>query len=178
MSFVIDYVQYTPLYDTFVSVSGQVSSPSNWQVTIPSTVTNSGTVYTVKTLNDAVFANLTNLKSIILPDTIINFGQYPFANCPSLISIVLGANTVSISRQFAEVCSSLQTINLPDSLTSIGISAFNGCGLTSIVLPNNPNLQILSTAFAGNKITSLTFPNYNQMISGSQIFVSCHLLTK
>ena len=64
MSFVIDYVQYTPWYDTFVGVSGTVSPPSNWHVIIPSSVTNSGTVYTVKTLFSAVFIHLTNLISI------------------------------------------------------------------------------------------------------------------
>jgi uncharacterized repeat protein (TIGR02543 family) len=53
-----------------------------------------------------------NIKSIILPETIKSIGQSAFRGCSNLTSIVV-----------------------PDSVETIGSSAFGGCPLQSIVLP-------------------------------------------
>ena len=50
MSFTVDYVTYTVLNSTQVSVTGYSSPPSNWNLVIPSTVTNASITYNVVTI--------------------------------------------------------------------------------------------------------------------------------
>jgi hypothetical protein len=178
-TFTFEYVRYGSINSELpeLIVETSVNPPSNWQLTIPSTFTRSGIVYTVVALAEGAFANLTNLISIVLPDTITNLGPAIFYFSTSLTSIVLGANTVSIQRQFAQLCSSLRNINLPDTIELIDRNAFEGTGLTSIVLPNNPNLQIREKAFAGTPITNVIFPNYSVLLNGRWIFLGCTFLT-
>ena len=87
---------------------------TNGNITIPSTVYNNSTAYTVTSIGDGVFLECTGLTKVTIPDGIINIGKRSFMNC-----------------------SNLKSINIPSSVESIGASAFFGCfGLTKVIVPD------------------------------------------
>lgn len=63
--------------------------------------------------------NVTQIKEIVIPSSLINIGEYAFEYCTSLTQIVI-----------------------PDSITNIGQYAFASTSLTSIILPNK--IKIIS----------------------------------
>lgn len=78
-----------------------------------------------------------NLKSIILPQSITNIEKSAFAGCRNLYDIYFSDNLTSIGDAAFMNCERLYTIKLPDKLISIGQSAFEGCTmLKEIELPN------------------------------------------
>ncbi len=69
-------------------------------------------------IRKGVFSGCTNLKSIVIPDSVTTIGEEAFKGC-----------------------SGLQSIALPDSVTTIGEEAFDGCtNLKSIVIPSRVKL--------------------------------------
>lgn len=102
----------------------------------------------------------TNLRSIILPKSIINIEDQAFRGCKNLSQITLSANLTSIGNEAFSGCIDLSDIALPYTLISIGESAFEGCtGLKAIVLPNQLN-TIGSRAFFGcENLGSINIPS-------------------
>lgn len=79
---------------------------------------------------------ITNLKSISLPDGVISIGMYSFNNCESLQSINLPNGLMSIGEGAFYACYKLSSIDLPKGLTVLGRNAFYSClSLQSISLP-------------------------------------------
>lgn len=69
----------------------------------------------------------TNIKHVILPDSIINIGKGAFENCTSLETIVLPVDLQFISSSAFKGCMNLTQVELPESLIVIGDKAFSGC---------------------------------------------------
>ncbi len=84
----------------------------------------------VASIGKVAFCGCKNLRSICLPQSITDIGDYAFAYS-DLRNISLSEGVKSIGEWAFDGCESLNTINLPDSLTNIGEGAFFGCrGLT------------------------------------------------
>lgn len=99
-------------------------------------------------LNSA-FQSATNLKEILLPDTIKKIQDVAFNNCPAL-----------------------EKITIPNSVTSIGNNAFYYSGLTSVIIPDSVT-TIGNNAFAYcNELTSVTIGNGITSI-GDYTFIGC-----
>ena len=79
-------------------------------VTIPSSVTYSGTTYSVTSIGYAAFYGCTGLTSITIPNSVTTIGDYAFYYCNGLTSVTIG-----------------------NSVTSIGSAAFYDCGLRLIM---------------------------------------------
>lgn len=95
------------------------------------------------------FYNCTNLKSVVLPDTIRE-----------------------IRGQAFRYCSSLESINLPTGITKIENEAFQGTSAMHIDI-NLPNLTSISnTAFFGSGITRILSLGYITTVPGSNVAVS------
>lgn len=78
------------------------------------------------------------LKSLVLPDSLISIAEYAFSGCYSLSSVTFGNNITNIGPSAFEGCEALKSIVIPDSVTSIGDSAFDAChNLTSVTFGNN-----------------------------------------
>ena len=76
------------------------------------------------------------LKSIVLPDTVREIGDYAFANSPELKEVVLPANLEKIGRGAFSYCERLKKIVLPASLKTIDDEAFYGCiRLAALAVP-------------------------------------------
>ena len=82
---------------------------------------------TIRYINDGVFENCANIKSVILSQT-SNIGNNSFAGCTSLNAINLVSDIVSIGDEAFAGCSSLETVYSQNSTpATIGSNVFNNC---------------------------------------------------
>ena len=87
-----------------------------------------------------VLAGCTNLKSIVIPNSVTSICGEAFHNCSSLQTVTIGPESeLEIIGPGAFVdCVELRAIDLPSKLKYIGSSAFSGCSsLTSITIPTS-----------------------------------------
>ena len=112
-----------------------------------------------KLIKSEAFYGRTDLRSIVIPDSVTEIGYDAFSGCTGLTSIVVsGGNKVYDSRNGCNAIVETKTNTLvtgckntviPDSVTEIGYDAFSGCtGLTSIVIPTSVT-KIGREAFSG-----------------------------
>ena len=81
------------------------------------------------------FAYCTNLKKVVLPESLRSIGSNAFA-----------------------VCKKLEEINIPQSVTKIGANCFLDCkALTRVCIPN-PDCEAESHVFSGSGVEELTVP--------------------
>ena len=103
---------------------------------IPSTVDYEGQTYHVTSLSANSFNGCDGLTNVLLPEGIINIGNYSFNECSSLLTIDLPSSLSTIGAYAFDKCISLESVELPNSLNSIGNYAFNGCTkLKDIIIP-------------------------------------------
>ena len=93
-----------------------------------------------ETVASSIYSDVSNLKSVILPEELTTVGYYAFARCTALESVTFGSKIQKIESDGAFMdCTALTTVNIPQDapLTLIGSQAFRGCtALTSITLPS------------------------------------------
>ena len=98
---------------------------------------------------NGVFSGCQNIKSVVVPNSVISISDYSFKGCTSLESIVIPDSVTGIGGGAFIGCSSLTSVVIPDSVTEIKYNAFEGCtSLESIVIPNSVT-SIGSYAFEG-----------------------------
>ncbi len=146
-------------------------------VTIPASVTYSGTTYSVTSIGGGAFRDCSGLTSVTIPNSVTSIGEYAFRGCSGLTSVTIPSSVTSIGTSAFERCSGLTSVTIPNSVTSIGDYAFSGCtGLTSIEIPNSVT-SIESSAFYGcSGLTSVTIGNSVTSI-GLGAFYKCTSLT-
>ena len=125
--------------DTTVEVTYQYESwsESNYQglttATIPETVTNNGSTYSVTSIGRETFYNCSSLTSITIPNSVTSIGISAFSGCSSL--------PVEDNLRYADtylveaVDKSLSTYTIKAGTKWIGSEAFDGC---STPLPPPP----------------------------------------
>ena len=80
----------------------------------------------------------TEIKDLIIPNSVSSIGEHAFAYCISLISITIPNSVTSIGKSAFASCSGLTSVTIPNSVTSIGNYAFHICsGLTSVTIPKS-----------------------------------------
>ena len=146
-------------------------------VTIPASVTYSGTTYSVTSIGGWAFRDCSGLTSVTIPSSVTSIGNYAFDNCSGLTSVTIGNSVTSIGVEAFSGCSGLTSVTIPNSVTSIGKWAFNNCtGLTSVTIPNSVT-SIGNYTFLGcSSLTSITIPNGVTSI-GYRAFDGCSGLT-
>ena len=118
-----------------------------------------------------------NIKSVKIPNTVIEIGNEAFLQCRKLEKIELSEKLVKIGSCAFYHCSGLTNITIPNSVKSIGNSAFEYCsGLTNITIPNSVT-SIEDDVFYGcSGLTNITIPNSVTSI-GYGAFRNCSGLT-
>lgn len=115
--------------------------------------------YGVETIGRAAFAgdnsDSSDLREIVLPDSVTEIGESIFWKCRLLESVTLSENLNGISNFAFEECMSLLTIAIPPKVKVIGEQAFYKCS----------KLQTVSIA-EGSELTSI----------GKKAFASCSAL--
>ena len=106
-------------------------------ISIPASVTYSGTNYNVTEIGYRAFYNCRNLTSITIPSSVKTINHYAFYNCSSLSSANI-ANGVTTIGDAAFARSGITSLSIPKSVTGIYSSAFNYCSnLASITVASN-----------------------------------------
>lgn len=133
---------------------GKAVSPGV-STTIPSTITVSGKDYNITSINTGAFNGCTNLKEVVIPNTMTSIGDYAFYNCSNLKSLTIG-----------------------ESVTSIGNNAFNYKPIKTIWLPETPPTGYAQANGArnytpNNTYTSLTnvtvYPNLKMLFAADGV---------
>lgn len=96
-------------------------------------------------LNKTFYENKT-VKSVTIPEGVINLGDSTFYSCTNLTEI-----------------------SLPESLKSMGTWTFNGCGITSINIPANLVLAESSFRFCPD-LKTITFTEGRKSLNSQYVF--------
>ena len=116
------------------------------------------------------------VRTVIIPDSIVSIGDNAFFNCDSLTSVTIPDSVVTIGSNAFLGCRSLTSITIPENVTSIGTAAFNTCrSLTSITIPNNVPSLGFGVFASCNSLTSVFIPESVTSI-GNSAFAGCSSL--
>ena len=95
--------------------------------------------YPVASVSSSNFRNrISNLQTVVLPNSLKYIGSYAFQECYQLENIIVPDGVTLISDYAFTYCEKLESVVLPDSLETISRYAFNRCiKLKNIIIPNN-----------------------------------------
>ena len=155
-----------------VTYSDRDNNTYSGSVSIPETVTNNGTEYSVTKIGEYAFQGSAvtsvsmpeciisidynafkgcqNLESVTLPESLTTLGSYAFYSCKLLKTIKIPSGVTTIPNDCFSKCSSLESVKIPEGVTDIGGSAFSGCNLNALTLPESLE-KIGIYAFSGNQ---------------------------
>ena len=89
---------------------------------------------TVKHIGDKAFANISKLKTITIPDSVVSIGNWAFYNCESLTGVDCSKSVKTIGEGAFKNCESLKKVTLRASSVNLQSEAFYGCsGLSKFV---------------------------------------------
>ena len=131
----------------------------------------------VTNIGDYAFWGCKSLKSLVLPDGVTSIGDYAFDGCCSLRCVVISDGVTRIGNYAFWGCKSLKSLVIPDSVTHIGNGAFNACSsLKSLVIPDSVS-SIGESAFEDcTSLSSLVIPEGVTSI-GHCAFRGCYSLS-
>ena len=179
-----------------VTYSDRDNNTYSGSVSVPETVTNNGTEYSVTKIGEyafqgsavtsvympesitsigtSAFSGCQNLESVTLPESLTTFGSHAFSSCKSLKAIKIPSVVTTITDRCFSGCSSLESVTIPEGVTDIGGVAFFGCNLKALTLPESLE-AIGSSAFYGNQsLKSVNIPAKVKKIE-AQAFSHCGL---
>lgn len=153
-------------------ITGIKSEESNLNLTIPSNIYKNNIEYKVVGINELAFAGLTNIETVIIPDSVTFIESQAFARCTSLKKIKLSNNLTTIDSYAFDGCTNLINIELPDSLINLGYGAFRRClKLTSINIPFQISEIKNETFYGDSKLNYVRANKLTHIYSGA--FGSC-----
>ncbi|MDE5552670.1 MAG: leucine-rich repeat protein [Muribaculaceae bacterium] len=139
--FEIDGICYTIIdrETNQVEVSSLTSAFENEILNIPAYINADNTVFSVTKLGwDS--CKHAKAKTVNLPNTLIDTGDFSFYECENLEEVNFGNNVTKIGYDCFAICSNLKRVILPNSVTIIDDGAFNWCtGIEEIRLGSNIN---------------------------------------
>ena len=158
-----------------------------------------GLWYKVTRFDIAPFGNCNNLKSVVIPDTVVymgyngsgsafvncanletvvvgsgvkEIGSYTFQNCTSLKNVTIKNTTTICSYAFAG-CTSLEEIYLPDSIKNLNNSCFEKCtNLKNVRMPATLNTMTFGVFNYCSSLKSIVVPEGITTL-GTNAFRNC-----
>lgn len=124
----------------------------------------------------APFGDISDMTSIVIPNSVTDLTKNAFSSCLDLTSVTLPNGITELGKDCFSWCKGLSSITIPSYITKLGISCFEKCdNLTSIVLPNNIT-ELEENCFYGcNSLQSINIPNGVETL-GNQCFYQCESL--
>ncbi len=182
-----------------VTYSDRDNNTYSGSISVPETVTNNGTEYSVTKIGEYAFQG-SAVTSVSMPECITSIGQYACNECGSLETVVLPTNlddfsgwcifrncrnlkNIAIPENVTEIpngtfinCSSLAAITIPHGVSEIGSNAFYGCSsLTSIEIPEGVEYLYEQVFYGCTALESVKLPQ-NLLQIGNNCFYRCSSL--
>ena len=179
-----------------VTYSDRDNNTYSGSISVPETVTNNGTEYSVTTIGESAFkgsavtsvympesitsieydafSECQNLESVTLPESLTTLGIRAFGCCQSLKAIKIPSGVTAIPGYCFNGCVSLESVTIPEGVTAIGHDAFQSCNLNALTLPESLE-KIGDCAFYNNgALRSVNIPAKVKTIE-PQAFYNCGL---
>lgn len=120
----------------------------------------------------------TEIKNVVIPDSIISIESSAFAICNNLKEIIIPNSVKMLGKDVFSNSQNLKVVKLTNQITSIPAKAFRGCkSLEEIVVPNNVE-EICSSAFMGcEKLKKVLLPKKLKAV-GDSCFYGCSSLVE
>ena len=118
------------------------------------------------------FLECTNIKSVILPNTLTAIGTQAFWGS-SLVSISIPASVETIEEYAFEGCEALTSIEIPASVEKIGELAFYGCtSLQTVTFKKGSQLKTIEMSVFGHckALASIEIPASVETIVGNAFY--------
>ena len=125
------------------------------------TISGTGDMADYSGYDDILFYRNSNIKSVIIENSVTSVGDSAFEYCTNLTSVKIPNSVTSIGDYAFDGCTSLTSVTIPNSVTSIVLGAFSDCtSLTSIeVSDNNKNYaSVDGVLFNKDKSELITYP--------------------
>ena len=179
-----------------VTYSDRNNNTYSGSVSIPETVTNNGTEYSVTTIGESAFkgsavtsvsmpegitsidynafSGCQNLETVALPESLTIFGFRAFESCKLLKTIKIPSGVTAIPGSCFSECSSLESVIIPEGVTTIGEYAFYSCELLKTIKIPSKVTAIPGSCFCGcSSLESVTIPEGVTTI-GEYAFFGCN----
>nr|WP_294491709.1 leucine-rich repeat domain-containing protein [uncultured Anaerosporobacter sp.] len=122
------------------------------------------------------FDSFTELKTVVLPDTVTYIGDMVFFSCLKIEEIKMSKSIVKIGDFAFEGCEKIKEIRIPSKLIEIGIGAFGDCSnITEINIPNSVK-KIGKSAFSGCTKLKTVKLSENLKAVNESLFYGCENL--
>ena len=129
-----------------------------------------------KVIYPQMFAN-TDIRSIVLPDSVERIGSNAFADCDKLEEIEWSEGLKEIDLAAFNYCSSLKEVILPETVEKIETAAFEECTSLKNICFSEKITEIPAYLLAGTGIEEITIPDTVTTI-GEYAFKDCADLKK
>ena len=104
-------------------------------ISVPETVTNNGTEYSVTKIGGYAFKG-SAVTSVSMPEGITSIGFEAFSGCQNLESVTLPESLTTLGNEAFRSCKSLKAVKIPSGVTVIPSSCFSECSsLESVTIP-------------------------------------------
>lgn len=140
------------VYDTYAVLNKYRGTST--RVVVPSTYNG----VPVTQIGGSAFGGLTNVKAVVIPDSVTTLGTAVFSGCKGLEEVVLGNGITQLTNSMFYNCTSLKGIVVPDSVTSMGMYVFSGCTALEWITVPTTLTSINSLSF--DKCTALKYVFY------------------
>ena len=127
----------------------------------------------LKNIPEKTFNYCTNLKSIVIPDSVTSIGIRAFYGCEDLSEVVLPKNLSEIGAYAFCQCQELESITIPGSVALWGVNSFQEClNLTSVTICDGVK-EIPDAAFRDcPSLSSVTMADSITKIGVSAFFIN------
>lgn len=112
--------------DGYVNYIKYVGNQEN--VIIPNKVWIENNEYQVRKIEQGAFSNCDTIRTVIIPDSVIELGSGVFSDCDNLEKVTFGNGIKEIPNNTFYKCNNLTEVELPENLDSLGEYAFFECG--------------------------------------------------
>ena len=180
LSFIVEPLifTYAIITGTNVSITGSNYGTSlSGILTIPSTIVDGTTTYTVTKIGDDAFKQHTRITSVIIPTTVTTIGKKAFLQCVLITTLTFNApSQCSFIDDNAFDGIRISTLVIPASVITFGNGVFsNNLDLTSASFDNGSQCTHTGWGtFASTQITTFIIPP-NVTTIGNEAFVSTSL---
>ncbi len=94
--------------------------------------------------------------TIILPNSVVEVGNYAFYQNSKLTKPVIGSNVALIGSYAFSGCTALERITIPASVTEIGRNAFKNCPIVCVICEGETPAKLGSKVFDGADLANAT----------------------